>query len=154
MNYSVFTLAFVLLAVYLKESILTRLKHAHFPFSGAKSIVLDSVNFGFKYMFYILISCVVVSALVALTQKIKKEQASSKVMSVINTHALLSIISLLVCIVIIPCVKGISVLLKDGTNDLYTIWIGVVLFLAFTFAVTVFVSMKAEWSKVIDKATD
>ena len=105
-------------------------------------------------MTYILVSCVVISALVALTQKIKKEQASDKVMSVINTHALLSIISVIICLVILPCIKGISILLKDGTNDLYTFWLFVFLFIGFSFAVSVFVSIKSEWSKVLTKATD
>ncbi|MEC6128264.1 hypothetical protein V6380_16660 [Acinetobacter variabilis] len=154
MNFSTFTLAAVLLAVYLKDSILLRLKHAHFPFSGVKPVILESVSFGLKYMTYILVSCVVISALVALTQKIKKEQASDKVMSVINTHALLSIISVIICLVILPCIKGISILLKDGTNDLYTFWLFVFLFIGFSFAVSVFVSIKSEWSKVLTKATD
>ena len=105
-------------------------------------------------MTYILVSCVVVSALVALTQKIRKEPASDKVSSVITTHALLSIIAILLCLVILPCIKGIAILLKDGANDLYTFWLSVFLFIGFTFAVSVFLSMKAEWSKVIAKATD
>ena len=154
MNFSTFTLATVLLAVYLKDSILLRLQKAHFPFSGVKPVIVESVNFGLKYMTYIIVSCVVISALVALTQKIKKERASDKVMSVINTHALLSIISVLICLVILPCIKGISILLKDGTNDLYTFWLFVFLFIGFTFAVSVFVSIKSEWSKVLTKATD
>ncbi|BBL22343.1 hypothetical protein [Acinetobacter radioresistens] len=153
MNFSTFTLALVLLAVYLKESILSRLEQAHFPFSGVKPVVMDSVTFGLKYMTYILVSCVLISALVALTQKIKKEQASDKVMSVINTHALLSIISLIICLVILPCVKGISILLKDGSNDLYTFWLFVFLFIGFSFAVSVFLGIKTEWSKVIAKTT-
>lgn len=154
MNFSTFTLATVLLAVYLKDSILLRLQKAHFPFSGVKPVIVESVNFGLKYMTYIIVSCVVISALVALTQKIKKERASDKVMSVINTHALLSIISVLICLVILPCIKGISILLKDGTNDLYTFWLFVFLFIGFTFAVSVFVSIKSEWSKVVTKTTD
>ena len=154
MNFSTFTLAVVLFAVYLQDSILLRLKQAHFPFTGVKSIFMDNVAFGLKYMTYILVSCVVVSALVALTQKIRKEPASDKVSSVITTHALLSIIAILLCLVILPCIKGIAILLKDGANDLYTFWLSVFLFIGFTFAVSVFLSMKAEWSKVIAKATD
>ncbi len=74
-------------------------------------------------------------------------------MSVINTHALLSIISLIICLVILPCVKGISILLKDGSNDLYTFWLFVFLFIGFSFAVSVFLGIKTEWSKVIAKTT-
>ena len=154
MNFSTFTLAVVLLAVYLQDSILQRLKQAHFPFTGVKSIFLDNVGFGLKYMTYILVSCVVVSVIVALTQKIKKEPASDKVSSVITTHALLSIIAMLLCLIILPSLKGISILLKDGANDLYTFWLFVFLTIGFTLAVSVFLSMKAEWSKVITKATD
>lgn len=154
MNFSTFTLAAVLLSIYLKDSILLRLEKAHFSFAGVKPVLLESVTFGLKYMTYIIVSCVVISALVALTQKIKKEPASDKVMSVINTHALLSIISVIICLVIFPCIKGISILLKDGTNDLYTFWLFVFLFIGFSFAVSVFVGIKSEWSKVIAKSTD
>ena len=151
MNFSYTILAMVVIVIYLKDSLSSRFNNFNFPIDGAKPILRESFNIGYSYLTFILVSCVVLSALVVLTNKIKKINASNRVQSVVNAHALLVVLALIVIIVIYPCVVGIKELLADSRNDVFTFWLFVFTVLGVSFGFPVFFAFISEWKNVTAK---
>ncbi|NNH78831.1 hypothetical protein HLH17_14495 [Acinetobacter sp. ANC 5380] len=154
MNFSYTILAMVVIVIYLKDSLFSRFSKINFPLDGAKPILRESLNIGFSYLTFILVSCIVLSTLVVLTNKIKKAHTNNRVQSVVNAHALLVVLALIVIIVIYPCVVGIKELLADSRNDVFTFWLFAFTVLGVSFGFPVFFAFLSEWRNVIAKYDD